>query len=580
MKLDIENKILIPFMILTILPITILGIVSYLNGYQLLMNHKTKNLKASFTEIMTYIEMVDEDIGNKYMTIDEGKEKAIQYFNKVNKENMAVIENETFIMNHFNEDDESLIPKIDANLQTLENDHMTFYFDSYEPWGWTIILGIDKTYFLDELLDIQKYILLMAIIFLVIAMQAIVFIAHSISKPIKKFAEVCETIEINNLEKIKINRSDEIGVLANAFNRMIDQLNASTDELIYMKKFNEDILENVYIGIMTTDKNAGVVSVNHTDKKIFEYYNYDDIYKPLNDQILQTIKEDKNINTVIAIKLASNGGKTIYLDVSTSLLKTDHQIKGAICSFNDITRRKTLENNIVRVDRLASVGNFAAGLAHEIRNPLTGIKTSIQVIKNRMNTSKDTSSIGLVNGITYEIDRINHLITELLDFSKPKQTNYEVTSIMDILKKALDLTHKGMHQKKISVKMKAADTPFFVLVDKDQVEQIFINIITNATDAMMENGRLDIEMKYTVLDNVPFVSTAFTDNGIGIEPEIVEKVFDPFFTTKSKGTGLGLSVVSSLIEENNGKIEIESIKDVGTKLRILFPIYTEEHHEG
>lgn len=580
MKLDIENKILIPFMILTILPITILGVVSYLNGYQLLMSYKTTNLEASFQEIITYIEMVDEDIESNNMTLDEGKEKTIQYFNKIDKENMAVIEGQSYVMNHFDENIDNLLKYVDVGYQNFENDHMTFYFNQYKQWGWTIILGIDKTYFLDELLDIQKYMLLMAIIFLVISMQAIVFIAHSISKPIKKFAEVCKTIEINNLEKIKINRSDEIGVLANAFNSMIDQLNASTEELIDMKKFNEDILENIYIGIMTTDKEGCILSVNHTGKKIFEDYNHYDIYKPLNEQILQTIEDDTNINTVIAVNRAANGGKTIYLDVSTSLLKTDQQIKGAICCFNDITRRKTLENNIVRVDRLASVGNFAAGLAHEIRNPLTGIKTSIQVIKNRMNTSKDKSSIELVNGVTYEINRINHLITELLDFSKPKQTNYEVVNIMNILNKTLDLTHKGMHRKKINVKIQTEDTPYLVLADKDQVEQIFINIIANATDAMTSNGLLDIEIKYAVLEGTPFVSTAFTDNGIGMEPEIIDKVFDPFFTTKSKGTGLGLSVVSSLIEENNGKIEIESIKEVGTKLRILFPIYMEEHHES
>lgn len=573
MKMDIENKILIPFMILAILPITILGIVSYWTGYQLLFNDRIKTHEEILKDAILYIEMVNEDAERGLITLEEAKAKARRYFAAANKQSMIILDGDSIVMNNSSFDYKKIMSVVQHKKKYVYEKKTLFIFDRYNKWNWTIVLNIDRTFFLDELLKIQKYTLLLTIIFLVLSMQAIIFIAHHISKPIKYFADVCRKIEIGNLkEKININRRDEIGVLANSFNGMIDQLNASTENLIEMKKFNEDILKNIYIGIMTTDNSGNLLSINETGKTIFEQYKNIDIYTELNKQIIKTLAEERNINTVVAITY--NIGKTIYFDVSTSLLKKENEtIYGAICSFNDITRRKILENNIVRVDKLASVGHFAAGLAHEIRNPLTGIKTSIQVIKNRKMSSNELSSIELLDGITYEIDRINNLITELLDFSKPKQTNYEKADINDILKKSLDLTKEGIVRKKIDVCYNSSGGKNMVLVDKDQVEQIFINIITNAIDAMDDNGRLTIETDEIMTSNMPFIAITFEDNGSGMEEEVIERIFDPFFTTKSKGTGLGLSVVAKLAEENNGKIEIESVAGQGTRFKIIFPLY-------
>lgn len=586
MKLDIENKILIPFMTLAILPIIILGVVSYWNGYQLLLNDKIQHLDASLKESIAYIEMLDKDVHRNIITSNEAKKKAKQYFENIQKKNIIILDGKEFIFNHSIFDSSELNQIIEN-----ENDHiynksknkLLFVSATYEPWNWTVVLGIDKTTFSYELLKIQKYILLVAVIFLVISMQAIIFIAHSISKPIRKFADTCKKVEIDNLkEKINISRSDEIGILANAFNSMIDQLNISTEELMRIKKFNEDILKNISIGIMTTDKNGNLLSINETAKSILNgYKNNISLLDELNKQIIITIKEERNINTVLTLTNVIKG-KTLYFDVSTSLLRIENnQITGAICSFNDITHRKTLENNIVKVDRLASVGQFAAGLAHEIRNPITGIKTSIQVIKNRITNNDDNTSIELIDGITYEIARINNLITELLDFSKPKQSNRQKISILNVLKKSLDLTKESSSRKRIAIHSDINNgDDYFVFVDVGQAEQIFINILANSIDAIIYNGKIHISMEYVLVDNNSFVLIIFEDNGDGMETETIERIFDPFFTTKAKGTGLGLTVVSKLIEENNGKIEVESTKGIGTKFKVYLPAYTEEENEN
>lgn len=574
LKLDLENKILIPFMILTILPITILGIVSYWNGYQLLFNDRVKTQDLILQETVLYIEEIDDEVKNNQITLEEGKAKAIEYFQRANRMNMQIIDRQGYVLSNFETITDDLRRKIENSTKhMIDEKKVRYLFYYYENWDWTIIISIDKSFFLEELIEIQKYTMLLTIIFLVLSMQAIIFIAHHISKPIKYFAEVCKKIEIGNLkEKVDIQRGDEIGVLANSFNNMIDQINISTEKLIEMTKFNEDILKNIDIGIMTTDNNGKLISINKAGKEILKKYQDVNILNDLDQQTVRTVHQKRKINKIVSIY--SETGKAIYIDARTSLLKKESgSTYGAICSFNDITDRKMLENNIVRVDRLASVGQFAAGLAHEIRNPLTGLKTGIQVIKNRELNRNEFINIELIDGITYEIDRINNLVSDLLDFSKPKQAIREKAKIRDIIKKSLDLAKEGIARKKVSINLEMGDKLFYVNVDKGQAEQIFLNIITNAIEAMESQGHLKIKTEYVLVENIPFIQTTFDDDGSGIEPEILEKIFDPFFTTKAKGTGLGLVVVAKLIEENNGKIEIESTLNIGTKIKVLLPEY-------
>lgn len=573
-KLDIENKILIPFMILIVMPLIIVGIVSYWNSYQLMLNESLKNHQDVLKSAVAYLEILDKDVENGMLTLEEGKSKAIAYFKNVSPENMAIVDDGEYVINSTGFDILAQLKGTDLyTTQKTENDNYVYTLESFENWNWTIILATDKSILSEDLVGVQKYTVLLIIIFLVLSMQAIIFIAHHISRPIKYFAEVCRKIEKGHLnERVDINRGDEIGVLANSFNNMIDHLKESTEKLLEMTRFNEDILKNIYTGIITTDNNGNIVTINEWGENVIKKYRDVDITDRLKVQISETIRNTKNINTVTEIQYSS--GKSIYFDVSTSLLKKDNNsIYGAICSFNDITERKILETSIVKVDRLASVGQFAAGLAHEIRNPLTGIKTTMQVIKNRKLKSDDPSGSELLEGVIYEIDRINSLVTNLLDFSKPENAYCEVADVVEILKRSLALAREGVERKNIQVDLEVGPEDMLAFIDVRHGEQIFINIINNAIDAMDLQGHLKIKVGIIARNNLPYVETTIEDNGIGMDKETKDRIFEAFFTTKAKGTGLGMLVAAKLVEENRGHIELESELNMGSKFSIIFPLF-------
>ncbi len=575
MKLDIENKILLPFMTLLLLSITILGVVSYLDGYQLLTKNQSRNLKKSLNHSLIYIDQLNQDVENELITIDIARNKAIEYFNRIDEKGLIIIENQNVIINNYNKElfnRESILQK---DKGVISQDKTMVVFDTYKEWDWKIIYCIDKDIFSSELIGIQKGTLLIAIIFLVISMEATILIAYNISKPIKKLADTCDRIASGNLkEQIKINRNDEIGILADAFDNMIYKLKVNRKKLLKMKDFSDDILRSTLTGIITIDKEGNIVSINKSAEKMLKknLYIKNNIYNNLIKQLKDTLNTEENINNIY--EFDKNKENKLYLDVTTSLLKTeDAKISGAICSINDITERKIIENKIERLDRLTSVGELAAGLAHEIRNPLSGIKMSIQVLKRRLCKDDSQSNKELFDGTLYEINRMNRLITDLLNFAKTHVPKYKVVNIIDVLDRAKKLVRKSAEKKGVEINTIIKAENVMLNVDIEQIEQVFINIITNSINAISEKGNLDIRVYELKNAKENLLVIEFEDNGCGIKDEHIDKIFNPFFTTDSKGTGLGLSVVHNLVTENKGQINVKSKVDIGTTISLKFPIH-------
>ncbi|MCE1168557.1 MAG: ATP-binding protein [Sphingobacteriia bacterium] len=228
-----------------------------------------------------------------------------------------------------------------------------------------------------------------------------------------------------------------------------------------------------------------------------------------------------------------------------------------------------------RADRLAVLGELAAGAAHEIRNPLTAIRSTIQYL------SRDTSDpvrSEMLTEVISEVDRINKILQGLLSFARPGDLNVTTFNFEELLSQVITLINPTVKKNNVNLESVVdAQNPFFS-GDKDQLRQVLLNILMNSLDAMANNPedrekRLMVSMKnvFTGSPAIPYLDIAVTDSGCGISNENIEKIFNPFFTTKSEGTGLGLAICYGIVRRHDGDIEVISHKDNGTSMIIHLP---------
>jgi two-component system sensor histidine kinase AtoS len=232
-----------------------------------------------------------------------------------------------------------------------------------------------------------------------------------------------------------------------------------------------------------------------------------------------------------------------------------------------------VEAALQRAQQLKMVGELAAGLAHEIKNPLAGIKGSIQVLVETLNMAEEDRSL-ILKAID-EIKRIETLLKSLLNFAKPPKLQLMPTDINDLLDKAiaLSLKHPSLApsgSKTINV-LKDFDSDLYeIMADPMQLQQVFLNLMFNAIEAMPQGGALAVKTLLDDADNM--LRIAISDSGKGMEPLILNQIFQPFFTTKRKGSGLGLSICQRLVDQHGGKISAESAPGKGTVFTLLIPI--------
>jgi signal transduction histidine kinase len=233
-----------------------------------------------------------------------------------------------------------------------------------------------------------------------------------------------------------------------------------------------------------------------------------------------------------------------------------------------------------RADRLATLGQLAAGAAHEIRNPLTSIRSTIQYLRKNLKESKEST---LVSGLIDEVDRINGIIEGLLSFSKPAKPEIKTVNLELLLKQTLILVETTARKQKVDISLDYDSEQSSLKADPALLKQVFLNVIMNSLEAIGENGNVQVRVDFIrkggrfapQSDSYYFIS--FQDSGPGIPRANMDHIFDPFFTTKKEGTGLGLSISYRIIHQHNGDIEVESTSENrdrenhGTKVTITLP---------
>jgi PAS domain S-box-containing protein len=362
-------------------------------------------------------------------------------------------------------------------------------------------------------------------------------------------------------------------------------LSERTKTLEKVYQFHKGIIQNISSGILTIDFDEKITFMNSAALRLVEY-DYNELVGSSVRTIFADPQEAEAIITDLVnkrkmyeskeVSLLTRMQKIIPIGFTTTILDvSDPQFSGIIISFRDLTNLQNLRNQMERMDRLATLGEVSAGIAHEIRNPLAGIKTSAQVLEESFSPGDFRSQ--LVSRIVKEIDRSNELLKKFFKFAKPGKPRQEFVNIENIIKGVHLLLESKMNKKNIVLKTNFMDEVPHVYVDENQIEQVLINLLLNAMDAIESDGTIEVSTR-TICEKDSeeveslWVVVAVKDTGRGIAAENIEKIFNPFFTTKSEGVGLGLSISSRLIEENGGRIDVLSNLDKGARFSVYLPL--------
>ncbi len=347
------------------------------------------------------------------------------------------------------------------------------------------------------------------------------------------------------------------------------------DRIMRMKDHNDNILRYMDSGVVTIDKSMKITAFNRRASEITEIPESEalnrSVYvlpRELAEVLSHTLKHGA-IFSDYEISITENG-KVIPLGVSTSLLKGQSGvITGVLAVFADLSQIKKLEMEVRRRERLASLGTLAAGMAHEIKNPLVAIKTFTQLMPEKFDDEEFKSKFTVLVG--QEVDRIDRLVEQLLDFARPNVPELQPVNLGEVIDETLMLLDSEMSGKNIEVTKDYLNAQPRVAGDPERLKQVFLNFFLNSLESMGASGRLSVTLRH-LPDEKSTVEVKITDTGKGIPQDILPRIFDPFFTTKEQGSGLGLAVSHKILEDHGAEVEVTSAVDQGTTFVIRFPV--------
>ncbi len=378
--------------------------------------------------------------------------------------------------------------------------------------------------------------------------------------------------------------------LAEELRRKRGELIQKQNDYEKLEAFNWDIVQSLDSGLLTIDSRGRITSFNKTAQKILaldsdkmEQTHIQRLFPDIDEALFSMEGNSPKANPYQRYEttFVDKTGKTLFLGFSVSPLRDNNdRVTGKTFIFQDITTFKEMEEQIKRSDRMATIGQFAAGIAHEIRNPLTSLSGSIQVLKEELKLKG--ANRHLMDIILRESERLNNLITDFLLFAQPSRINREKMDIGQVIDETLQLFNNSPdHNRAIKI-VKELKREMFLLGDQHQLKQLFWNLFINAAQIMPNGGELRVKLETVNTDGTsgrfqgakqreitPFAKISVSDTGNGIHPDEKEKIFEPFFTTKEGGTGLGLAIVHRIVENHDGFISVNSQQNEGTTFEIF-----------
>ena len=374
--------------------------------------------------------------------------------------------------------------------------------------------------------------------------------------------------------------------------RELIQKQADYDQL---EAFNQNVVQSLDSGLLTIDLNGKINFLNRTAEKMLSrsreelknvsIYTFFPEIQRIMDEINKKTSDPISVYHRYETAFVNYNGKKIYFGFSiSSLTDADGSLIGHTLIFQDITKFREMEEQIKRSDKMAAIGLLAAGIAHEIRNPLASLSGSIELLNSEL--MLDHRQQHLMEISLRESERLNRLISDFILFAQPPQTNKAPWEVRKIIEETVELfMHSPSFHKGIHITPPNSNKNFEAMVDSSQLKQVIWNLLINASQAISDGGEVQIRLEKEENHLLPLLSPslpernvkewvkiAVTDSGSGIAPEEKEKIFEPFYTTKDGGTGLGLSIVHKIVENHSGVIKVESDVGKGSTFTIFLPL--------
>jgi len=415
------------------------------------------------------------------------------------------------------------------------------------------------------------------------------FMALALGKPIKQLVEGTNRLAEGDLtHRVTVNSKDEIGQLAASFNVMAEKLKISRQELITAKAYTDNIIRSMSNSLLVVNKDQTIRAANQATYDLLGYTKEELIGKPfsmifaegyysgigLDDLINKGFT--KNVETTF---LSKYDEKIRMLFTASVIFSEEGKFEGIVCVSQDIT----MQTETMRAGHLASIGELAAGVAHEINNPVNSIINFAQIIVDEIKKG-ETITDEIPARIIKEGDRVASIVSSLLSFARENEMGKRPTDIKEVLNEVLALTETQILKDGINLTVDFPKELHKTLADFQQLEQVFLNILNNARYALNQKHpnahpkkNLIVHCIEETVDDILYLEVTFIDYGTGIPSAIQEKIYNPFFSTKPSGigTGLGLTISHGIVNDHGGKLIIESKHEDHTKVTILLPAITE-----
>ncbi len=465
-----------------------------------------------------------------------------------------------------------------------------------ERWG-TIRVCLSLVPMLKQISQIRWIILAIGLLAIAVGIMISLWTAQRITRPLANLVLSTQEAARGSLSRtIQVQARDEVEVLASNFSSMIqeilthrEQLERQLEEIKRLQRYTDKLLTAMSDGLLSVDMAGRVSTINPAAKNLFE--NLDNpvdrgssLSKSLKkftdlDTYIQDILKNPHKRTPQEIHLHSKGKDRVLLIGSSILEDRKENPQEIILNLHDITELKKLETSIRQAERLAGLGTLAAGMAHEIRNPLSTIKTFVQLLPRKI--EKPGFLEKFQRTVPRELNQINRLVEDLLELSRIPKYNFEKIDIKYLLEQTIDFLEEEMDNNQIYCQREYSSDLPLIQADASQLSKAFNNLIRNALQSMPSGGKLYLKTfsqkehpkdahRLTVGNG--WIALIFQDTGIGISPKDIKNIFNPFFTTKDMGTGLGLAITHKVITEHGGRIDVESSEGEGSLFRIYLPV--------